>query len=74
MARIHLNDLTPTDGLTPEQEEQILGAGRPSFRPMLESLENRVGASAARPAQAGDLRGRADHPGQQSGGRPLALD
>ncbi|HEY7156676.1 MAG TPA: hypothetical protein VH575_22095 [Gemmataceae bacterium] len=41
MARIHINDLTPTDGLTPEQEEQILGAGRPSFRPMLESLENR---------------------------------
>ncbi|HEY7312803.1 MAG TPA: hypothetical protein VH643_25795 [Gemmataceae bacterium] len=41
MARIHINDLTPIDGLTPEQEEQFLGAGRPSFRPMLESLENR---------------------------------
>jgi hypothetical protein len=41
ISRIHVNDLAPTDGLTPEQEEQVLEAGRKSFRPMLESLEGR---------------------------------
>jgi hypothetical protein len=61
MARIHINDLPPTDGLTPEQEEQILGAGRKSFRPMLESLENRemytVDATAALTAGVLNVQG-----------------
>src|SRR5262249_2159675 len=41
MTRIRIDDLPIAEHFTPEEEEQILGAGRPSFRPMLESLEAR---------------------------------
>lgn len=41
MARIKIEDLPVVENLTPEEEELIFGAGRPSFRPTLESLENR---------------------------------
>jgi hypothetical protein len=41
MARITINDLPPGDGLSPEQEEQVLGAGPKSFRPSIEALEAR---------------------------------
>src|SRR6516225_1471112 len=41
MARIRIDDLPPDTDLTPEELEQIYGAGRPSFRPSLESLEKR---------------------------------
>lgn len=41
MARIRIDDLPLGENLTPEQEELILGAGRRTFRPTLESLENR---------------------------------
>jgi hypothetical protein len=41
MARIKIEDLPVVENLTPEEEELIFGAGRRSFRPMLESLENR---------------------------------
>src|SRR5947209_8056945 len=34
-------DLAAVEPLTPEQEEQIQGAGLRSFRPQLESLEDR---------------------------------
>ena len=56
MARIHINDLPPIENLTPEQEEQILGAGRKSFRPMLESLENREMYAANVTAALGKLQ------------------
>src|SRR5262249_51371500 len=39
MARIRIDDLPIPEKLTPEEEEQIRGAGR--FRPTLEALENR---------------------------------
>jgi hypothetical protein len=47
MARIKIDDLPP-DGrdLTPEELAEIEGAGRPSFRPTLESLESREVYSA----------------------------
>jgi len=41
MARIRIDDLPLGEKLTPEQEELILGAGRQTFRPRLESLESR---------------------------------
>lgn len=41
MARIRIDDLPLGENLTPEQEELILGAGWQTFRPTLESLENR---------------------------------
>ena len=41
MARIKIDDLPVAENLTPEQEEQIQGAGLRSFRPTLESLEGR---------------------------------
>jgi hypothetical protein len=41
MAQIRIDDLPPDTGLTPEELEQILGAGRPSFRPQIEALEGR---------------------------------
>jgi hypothetical protein len=41
MARIKVEDLPVADNLTPEQEELIQGAGRRSFRPKLEGLEDR---------------------------------
>jgi hypothetical protein len=42
MSRIRIEDLPPADeNLTPEELEQIEGAGRPSFRPSLEGLEGR---------------------------------
>jgi endo-1,4-beta-D-glucanase Y len=41
MARIRIEDLPPDTDLTPEELERIFGAGRPSFRPTVEGLENR---------------------------------
>jgi hypothetical protein len=41
MARIRIDDLPITETVTPEEQEQILGAGRRSFRPSIEGLENR---------------------------------
>ncbi len=41
MSRIRIEDLPLGENLTPEEEALILGAGRQSFRPSLESLENR---------------------------------
>ena len=41
MAHIRIHDLPVTESLTPEEQERILGAGRPSFRPTFEGLENR---------------------------------
>jgi len=41
MARIRIDDLPLGENLTPEQEELIHGSGRRTFRPTLESLENR---------------------------------
>jgi hypothetical protein len=41
MARIRIDDLPVAEGLTPEQEALILGAGLKSFRPSLEALEDR---------------------------------
>jgi hypothetical protein len=41
MVRIRIDDLPLGENLTPEQEELIVGAGRRTFRPTLESLENR---------------------------------
>jgi hypothetical protein len=41
MSRIKIEDLSVIENHTPEEEELIFGAGRRSFRPMLESLENR---------------------------------
>lgn len=41
MARIQINDLVPMEDLTPEEMEEIVGAGRFSFQPTVESLENR---------------------------------
>jgi exo-beta-1,3-glucanase (GH17 family) len=42
MSRIRIEDLPPGDEhLTPEELEQIEGAGRASFRPTLEGLEDR---------------------------------
>jgi phosphatidylethanolamine-binding protein (PEBP) family uncharacterized protein len=41
MTRIRIDDLPVAENLTPEQEELIQGAGRKSFRPRLESLEDR---------------------------------
>ncbi len=47
MARIQINDLPLVEKLTPEQEEEILGAGRQTVRPTLESLESREMMDAA---------------------------
>lgn len=47
MARIRIDDLPIEENLTPEEEELILGAGRRSFRPTFESLENRELTDAA---------------------------
>lgn len=42
MGRIKIEDLPPADeNLTPEELAEIEGAGRPSFRPTIETLENR---------------------------------
>jgi hypothetical protein len=41
MARIRIDDLPPAEGLAPEQEERLAGAGLKSFRPTLEGLEAR---------------------------------
>jgi hypothetical protein len=41
MANIRIDNLPVPEPLTPEEQEQILGAGRPSFRPSFEGLENR---------------------------------
>src|SRR5262245_40055401 len=41
MSRIKIEDLQATETLTPEQEEQIEGAGLRPFRPTLEGLEDR---------------------------------
>jgi exo-beta-1,3-glucanase (GH17 family) len=63
MARIHIEDLSPTDNLMPEEMGQIFGAGRNSFRPMLENLETRD-------LMAAHFRG-ALLPGLTAGARPL---
>jgi hypothetical protein len=47
MARIRIEDLPLTENLTAEQEELIVGAGRPSFRPSFEALEDRQLLAAA---------------------------
>jgi exo-beta-1,3-glucanase (GH17 family) len=63
MARIRIEELPPADNLMPEEMEQIFGAGRTSFRPMLEGLETR------------DLMASHSHgallPGLTAGARPL---
>ena len=41
MVRVRIDDLPAAEGLTPEQEELIQGAGLRSFRPRLEVLEGR---------------------------------
>jgi hypothetical protein len=41
MTRIRIEDLPNVEELTPEELEKLEGAGRPSFRPMLEQLEGR---------------------------------
>jgi hypothetical protein len=41
MARIHIHHLPAAEGLTAAQEELVLGAGLPSFRPTFEALEER---------------------------------
>jgi hypothetical protein len=41
MARITINDMSPVQTLTPVELEQIFGAGRRTFRPTFEALENR---------------------------------
>ncbi len=41
MARIRIEDLSALENLTPEEQEQLLGAGRPSFHPTFEALEGR---------------------------------
>jgi hypothetical protein len=41
MARIRIEDLPPVENLTPEELEEILGAGRQSFRPAFEAMEGR---------------------------------
>jgi hypothetical protein len=41
MARIKIEDLPVGEDLTPEQEEQIFGAGFRTYRPMFEALEAR---------------------------------
>ncbi len=41
MARIRIDDLPAAQDLTPEEQEQLLGAGRPGFRPGFEALEGR---------------------------------
>jgi hypothetical protein len=56
VTRIRIDDLSVADGLTPEQEELILGAGLRSFRPRLEFLEGRemmdagIGSALAGPS------------------------
>jgi hypothetical protein len=64
MARIRIDDLPLGENLTPEEEALILGAGRrPSFRPMLESLENRemYAANVTAAVTAGVLHVGAQH-------------
>jgi len=66
MARIRIEDLPEVDNLTPEEMEQIFGAGLRSFKPTFEALEARevydVGlnhallASAAQPHAADSPR------------------
>jgi hypothetical protein len=41
MARIKIEDLPPFETMTPEEQEEILGAGSLSFRPTFEALEDR---------------------------------
>jgi hypothetical protein len=41
MARIRIEDLPPVENLTPEELEEILGAGLRSFRPTFEALDAR---------------------------------
>jgi hypothetical protein len=41
MTRIHIEDLPRDTELTPEELDRLLGAGRPSFRPTIETLEGR---------------------------------
>jgi hypothetical protein len=41
MTRIHIQDLPLDTELTPEELDRLFGAGRPSFRPTIESLEGR---------------------------------
>jgi hypothetical protein len=41
MARIRIEDLPPVEDLTPEEMEEIFGAGLKSFRPTFEALEAR---------------------------------
>ncbi len=47
MARITINDLPPVEMLTTEELELIFGAGRRTFRPTLEALEDRQLLSAS---------------------------
>jgi hypothetical protein len=41
MASIEINDLSVVENLTPEQQEEILGAGVRKFKPTFDSLESR---------------------------------
>ncbi len=41
MAHLHIDDLAAAQTLTPEELEQIMGAGRASARPTVEALEGR---------------------------------
>src|SRR4051794_30194767 len=47
MTHIRIDDLDPMEALSPEEMDAVLGAGRSSFRPRLEALEDRLLLSGA---------------------------